>query len=233
MQYIPHSGRKENNVYQPQRNNIHQLYNITTITTGCRYVVKNKTNFKLNPDVHHTHTPTHPPTHPPTHRGQKCNFHLPSSVLSLQQKGAYSIGVEVHVVNNLPQSTKNLRDDLNDLNQPYRFNYMITPTLQNTLMHTQNDTLSLISCIVPASTVCMYICIMYVCIMYACTCVCTMYVVCIVCTYVCMYLCMYIYMYVFTYYVCTYVCMHVHVYVRRCIKKFPDYFHRPRTDGTT
>jgi hypothetical protein len=45
-----------------------------------------------------------------THTRQKCNFHLPSSVLSLYQKGAYSIGVEV--VNSLPQSIQNLSDDL-------------------------------------------------------------------------------------------------------------------------
>ena len=45
-------------------------------------------------------------THTHKHTAQKCNFHLPSLVLSLHQKGTYSIGVEVHVLNKLPQSTK-------------------------------------------------------------------------------------------------------------------------------
>jgi hypothetical protein len=40
---------------------------------------------------------------------QKYNFHLPSSNLSLNQKGVYFTGIKVF--NNLPQSIKNLSND--------------------------------------------------------------------------------------------------------------------------
>jgi hypothetical protein len=40
---------------------------------------------------------------------QKYNFHLPSSNLSLYQKGVYFTGIKVN--NNLPQSIKNLSND--------------------------------------------------------------------------------------------------------------------------
>jgi hypothetical protein len=40
---------------------------------------------------------------------QKYNFHLPSSNLSLYQKGVYFTGIKVF--NNLPQSIKNLSND--------------------------------------------------------------------------------------------------------------------------
>ena len=45
----------------------------------------------------------------PTYTGRKCNFHQPSSVLSLYQKEAYSTGILIF--NSLPQSVKNLSDD--------------------------------------------------------------------------------------------------------------------------
>jgi hypothetical protein len=40
---------------------------------------------------------------------QKYNYHLPSSNLSLYQKGVYFTGIKVF--NNLPQSIKNLSND--------------------------------------------------------------------------------------------------------------------------
>jgi hypothetical protein len=40
---------------------------------------------------------------------QKYNFHLPSSNLSLYQKGVYFTGIKM--LNNLPQSIKNLSND--------------------------------------------------------------------------------------------------------------------------
>jgi hypothetical protein len=40
---------------------------------------------------------------------QKYNFHLPSSNLSLYQKGVYFTGIKVY--NNLPQNIKNLSND--------------------------------------------------------------------------------------------------------------------------
>jgi hypothetical protein len=48
---------------------------------------------------------------------QKYNYHVPSSNLSLYQKGVYFTGIKVF--NNLPQSIKNLSNDslLKSLNQ--------------------------------------------------------------------------------------------------------------------
>ncbi|PNF17558.1 hypothetical protein B7P43_G15556, partial [Cryptotermes secundus] len=61
------------------------------------FVVYNKDKFKLNSDVYNMNT------------RQKYNFHLPSSTLSVYQKGVYFTGIKVF--NNLPQSIKNLGND--------------------------------------------------------------------------------------------------------------------------
>jgi hypothetical protein len=89
--------------------------NIIRIITGCRsrnscgdlfknqknsasdIVVNNKNKFKLNSDICNINTK------------QKCNFHQPSSNLSLYHTGVYSVGIKVW--NHLTQSIKNLSDN--------------------------------------------------------------------------------------------------------------------------
>jgi hypothetical protein len=57
---------------------------------------------------------------------QKYNFHLPSSNLSLYQKGVYCTGIKVF--NSLPQSIKNLSDDTKQFKSALK-NYLIPFTL--------------------------------------------------------------------------------------------------------
>jgi hypothetical protein len=52
---------------------------------------------------------------------QKYNFHLPSSNLSLYQKGVYFTGIKVY--NNLPQSIKNLSNDTKEFKSALK-NYL-------------------------------------------------------------------------------------------------------------
>ena len=68
------------------------------------FVVNNKNKLKLNSYVHHINT------------RQKCNFHQPSSNLSLYQKEVYSIGIKIF--NSLHKVSKIEVIILNNLNQP-------------------------------------------------------------------------------------------------------------------
>jgi hypothetical protein len=46
------------------------------------FLANNNNRFQLNSDVHHIN------------KGQKCNFHQPSSNLSLHHKGDYPVGIK-------------------------------------------------------------------------------------------------------------------------------------------
>jgi hypothetical protein len=61
------------------------------------FVVNNKSKFELNSYICNINT------------RQKCNFHHPSSNLSLYHTGVYSVRIKVW--NHLPQSIKNLSDN--------------------------------------------------------------------------------------------------------------------------
>jgi hypothetical protein len=74
-----------------------RLYMIIITTKWCSEGIISSGVYKLNYNVYNMNT------------RQKYNFHLRSSNLSLYQKGVYFTGIKV--VNNLPQSIKNLSND--------------------------------------------------------------------------------------------------------------------------
>ena len=61
------------------------------------FLANNNNRFLLNSDVHHIN------------KGQKCNFHQPSSNFSPHHKRVYPVGIKWF--NSLPQSIKNISDN--------------------------------------------------------------------------------------------------------------------------
>jgi hypothetical protein len=81
------------------------------------FVFDNKNKFKLNSDVYNMNT------------RQKYNYHLPSSNLSLYQKGIYFTGMKVF--NSLTQSIKNLSNDTKQFKSVIN-NYLLAHSFYST-----------------------------------------------------------------------------------------------------